>query len=228
MLSFRLAAADLIIGAACAGCGRPAITLCEQCVGEFVPQPREAWPRPTPSGLLEPTRVRPCASTTHEGPVRSALAQYKEQGQFGLLPILGHLLAASVCDAAPPSGSFALVPIPSSRLSTARRGYDAVAELARTAATSLRGIGIDCRVERALRHSRRVADQSGLGATARSMNVSGALEMRKGAALEGGEVIVVDDIITTGATLAEAVRVLDVAGFRPVSVAVIAATVRRS
>ena len=228
MLPFRVAAADLIIGAACAGCGRPAITLCDRCIPDFVPVPREVWPRPTPQGLLVPTRVRPFASAVHGGPVRSALAQYKEEGQFGLLRPLGHLLAASVCAAAPADGRLALVPIPSSRRSNARRGYDAVGELARTAAASLRGIGVDCRLEARLRQARRVADQSGLGARERALNMAGALASSSPRGPGGRAVIVVDDIITTGATLAEAVRVLDQVGARPIGIAVVAATTRHS
>lgn len=228
MLPFRLAAADLIIGAVCAGCGTPAITLCVQCRPEFIPAPREAWPNPIPEPLLHPTRVRPFASASHHGAVRAALAQYKEEGQFGLLRTLGHMLAASACAAAPADGRIVLVPIPSSRMSNARRGYDAVGELAREAASSLRGIGLDCRVQRGLRQARKVADQSGLGARERPINMADALTLRSTWGLEGRAVIVVDDIITTGASLAEAVRVLHRAGFRPAGLAVVAATERRS
>lgn len=227
MLPFRVAAADLIIGAACAGCGRPAVTLCESCLPKFVPRPRESGPRPPPAGLMLPSPVRPVASAPYEGAVRSALARYKEDGQFGLLRPLGHMLAASVCMATPARGDITLVPVPSSRAASARRGHDAVLELARAAASSLRRIGLDCRVEQALRQARRVVDQSGLGARERSANMSRALRVRSAAGLSGRAVIVVDDIITTGATLAEAARVLGDAGFRPPAAAVIAATARQ-
>ncbi len=228
MLPFRIAAADLIIGAACAGCGRPAITLCDECAPSFIPEPREAWPRPAPAELLGPKPVRPYASAPYEGPVRSALACYKEQGQFGLLRILGHMLAASVCAVAPADSPLVLVPIPSARLASVRRGYDAIGELARTAGEALRAIGLDCRVAAELRQSRRVADQSGLGARERSANMADALTIRSAAPLRGRDVIVVDDIITTGASIAEAVRVLDVAGCRPFGVAVVAVTERHA
>ncbi len=227
VLPFRVAAADLLIGAACAGCGRPAITLCEECLPAFEPVPREAWPRPVPEGLLSPSPVPPFASAPHEGVIRAALARYKEEGQFGLLRPLGHLLAASVCASSPATGGVALVPIPSSRRSNVRRGYDAVGELAGAAATSLRAIGVDCRTEPRLRQARRVADQSGLGARERAVNMAGALTIGPTGGLGRRAVIVVDDIITTGASLAEAVRVLDRAGCRPVGIAVVAATARR-
>lgn len=224
MLPFHIAAADLIIGASCAGCGRPAITLCGACSLVLAPRPRVAWPRSVPRELLEPTEVRPIASGIHEGPLRAALAQYKEEGQFGLLRVLGHFLAASVCLAAPEHGPVVLVPIPSSRVARIRRGQDAIAELARSASDSLRSIGLDCSVRNPLVHSRRVADQSGLSARDRSANMTGALRLRSAAGLDGRRIVVVDDILTTGATVVEASRVLSSAGFRPAAVAVIAAT----
>lgn len=226
MLSFRIAAADLIIGASCAGCGRPAITLCDACASAFVPDPRVMWPHPTPEALVDPTLVVPVASGVYEGPLRAALAQFKEEGRFGLLDVLGHFLSSSVCHVAPARGPITLVPVPSSRIRRLRRGHDAIGELAREAARSLRDIGLDCVAASALAHSRRVDDQSGLSAKARSVNLDGALRVNSSSRLEGRQVIVVDDILTTGATVSEAVRVLTGAGCRPVGAAFVAATTR--
>ncbi|MDQ3156543.1 MAG: ComF family protein [Actinomycetota bacterium] len=227
MLPFRIAAADLIIGASCGGCGSPAITLCESCSGLLTPRPHVAWPRPVPHELLEPTAVIPVASGAHEGVLRAALAQYKEEGQFGLVKVLGHFLAASLCLAAPEDVPVLLVPIPSTRVARLRRGRDPVAELARSCSKALRAIGLDCSVGQPLVHSRRVSDQSGLSARERSANMNGALRMRSTAGLDGRRIVIVDDVLTTGATVAEATRVLSSAGFRPSAVAVIAAAVRR-
>lgn len=79
---------------------------------------------------------------------------------------------------------------------------------------------------RALRHRRRVADQAGLTATDRVLNLTGAMQSRLD--LRGWRVIVVDDVITTGATLTEAARALREAGAEVPACAVIAATQRRS
>jgi len=85
------------------------------------------------------------------------------------------------------------------------------------------------RVDPVLRVRRRVADQSGLGATERRANVAGALGLRPGAAARlGGPVILVDDIVTTGSTLAEAARALRASRARVVGAAVICATNRRA
>ncbi|GLY89076.1 hypothetical protein Airi02_070050 [Actinoallomurus iriomotensis] len=86
------------------------------------------------------------------------------------------------------------------------------------------GVRIVC--VRALRHRRRVADQAGLSAMDRALNLTGAMESRLD--LRGRRVIVVDDVITTGATLAEAARALRAAGADVRASAVIAATQRHS
>jgi predicted amidophosphoribosyltransferase len=78
----------------------------------------------------------------------------------------------------------------------------------------------------ALQHRRRVADQAGLTATARSANLTGALRARLD--LRGVRVIVVDDVVTTGATLTEAARALRAAGAEVPAAAVIAATERHT
>lgn len=228
VLPFRIAAADLIIGASCAGCGRPAITLCEVCAALLTPEPRITWPQPVPTILSVPTQVVPVASGIHEGALRAVLAQFKEEGQFGLLRLLGHFLSSSVCLAAPADGPLVLVPIPSTRLTRMRRGQDTINELAKASAKALRSIGMDCSVRAPLVHTRKVADQSGLTARERSINMTGALRIRSTAGLDGRRIIVVDDILTTGATVSEATRVLSSAGFRPSAIAVVAATLRHS
>lgn len=79
---------------------------------------------------------------------------------------------------------------------------------------------------RVLEHRRRVADQSGLSAADRAANLSGALWARYD--LRGLRLIVVDDVMTTGATLAEAARALRTAGAKVPAAAVIAATARHA
>ncbi|WP_369688378.1 ComF family protein [Actinomadura macra] len=79
----------------------------------------------------------------------------------------------------------------------------------------------------ALRHTRRVSDQAGLTVSERAANLAGALEAVPRAKVAGRRVVLVDDVITTGATLAEAARALRAADAEVIGAATLAATQRR-
>ena len=106
------------------------------------------------------------------------------------------------------------------------RGADVVDQLAHGAAGLLRAAGADVAVRQTLRVARRTADQSGLGARERARNLRWSLRgpPRR---LCGREIVVVDDIVTTGATIGEAVRALTVVGHRVHGAATIAHRPRR-
>ena len=111
-----------------------------------------------------------------------------------------------------------LVSAPSRRTAVRGRGHDHARRLARAAADSCPGSVSDGPV---LRWQRSVADQGGLGAEGRAANMVGA--MRAGRVRRAGaSVVVVDDIVTTGATLDEARRALEAAGCHVVGAAVVA------
>jgi ComF family protein len=227
MRSLLVPAADLLLGAQCAGCGRPALTLCRACGESIRPQPAEVWPQPCPRGLRRPTRVPPIAAGAHAARLRRTIVAWKETGNTRLTSVLDHLLAASVVEHARPR-PVALVPVPTSRRSRRERGCDLVDELARSAARLLRQVGVDAQVSQALAPARATADQVGLSAEQRAANLDGAFRLRGTRSMHGRDIIVVDDILTTGATVAEAVRVLGAAGRRPVGIAVVAATPRKA
>lgn len=122
-------------------------------------------------------------------------------------------------------GVLLLVPVPSSRRAVAQRGHDATARMARAAARELRRRGVRARVAAVLRQRRPVADQSGLAGAARRANLSGALEVARSAVplLAAGPVVVVDDLVTTGASLAAAAGAVRAAGGWVCGAAVVAA-----
>ncbi len=123
------------------------------------------------------------------------------------------------------------MPIPSTRAARRRRGADLMAELTRQAATACRPgwPGPPPRPIAALRHVRRVRDQGELNPADRRANLRGALEVRPELVpfLTGRAWVVVDDVVTTGTTAAEAARALTVAGARVVGHCFLSVTLRR-
>jgi len=217
---------DLLFPTSCVGCGVPAGPACVGCRSGLAGPARPAWPRPSPPDLPPPWAV-----TAYAGPCRQLLLAYKEKGATGLRGTLAGALAAAI-DAAAGSGSepVALVPIPSSRAAVRERGDDVVLALARKAASLGRRRGRRARVVPALRHCRKVADSAGLAAHQRAANLGGAFAVvpRLQDRLAGCRVVIVDDLITTGATVAEATRALRAARAEVVGAAVVAATQRVS
>lgn len=178
----------------------------------------------------------------YAGPVRHLILAHKERGRYALARSLGWAAGAGVLAAttqpadpaasATPAGRArapapcTLVPVPSRRRAVRHRGHDPVLRMCRVAAAHVRRHGTRAVVLPCLRVDRRVRDQSGLGAAERRANLAGALRVapRHVAALRGRRVVVVDDILTTGATAAECCRVLRAAGACVVGVAVVCAT----
>ncbi|MGI5250624.1 ComF family protein [Actinacidiphila glaucinigra] len=231
----------LLLPAECAGCGAPRTVLCEEC-GAALHEPgaREVRPDAPPDGL-----PAVWAATVYTDQPRAVLLAHKERGALGLARPLGEALAGAVyagvrggegvgpprrgagkpalpSPARPPP--FLLVPVPSSRRAVAARGHDATRRLALAAATDLRRDGLTVRVAAVLRQRREVADQAGLGARDRPANLSGALTAVRGAdrLLRTAPVVLVDDLMTTGASLAAAARAVEEAGGRVLAAAVVA------
>jgi predicted amidophosphoribosyltransferase len=215
----------LVLPTACAGCGGGRTALCEPCRRALCAGPaRRVRPVPEPAGLPPVFAVADYADQA-----RAVLLAHKERGVLALARPLGLALAVSVraatrAEAVVPAGSpLSLVPVPSARASVARRGHDPVRRIALAAAGSLRRDGTAARVRCVLRQRRRVSDQSGLSAQRRLANLSGALVAVGRGPAPAGPVLLVDDLITTGASLAEAARAVRAAGGIVVGAAVVAA-----
>ncbi len=216
-------AADLVAPVCCAGCADPGAWLCPSCASGLDGPGRLVEPQPRPPGLPAVAAV-----AAYEGAVRSLLLAHKERGVLRLARPLGAAVAASVRSL--PAGSspaarppLVLVPVPSSRASVRDRGHDPTARLAVAAADVL---GLP--VRRGLRQARRVRDQAGLTASERAANLSGALVVRPGRLPPGTAVVLIDDVLTTGASLSEAARAVRAAGCPVLGAAVVAATRRTS
>jgi predicted amidophosphoribosyltransferase len=224
------ALADLVLPRTCAGCAVPGPVLCGRCAG-LLARPHVAAPRRFPEGF--PPTV---AAGSYSGPVRPAVIAFKERGRAELAGPLGTALAlavAAVAGGVPDEpGLLRLVPVPSSRAALRSRGRDHVRELTRCAVAELRSAGVPAVEARLLRRRGRVRDSAGLSTAQRRANLAGTFAVDEGVPpARGGLVVLVDDVVTSGATLTEAAAVLAsalVPGGSPVLAAVVAATPRSS
>jgi predicted amidophosphoribosyltransferase len=192
---------DLVVPQQCAGCRAPGTAWCPGCraaaAGQAVAVP----------GLLPVWAAAP-----HRGPAGRAVAAFKDDGARRLASPLADLLAAAVLLGAAqrPAGPVWLVPVPARRAARRARGGDHMRVLAGLAARRLRRAGVPGHRLDVLGHVRASRDQVGLGRAARRANVAGTLAAA--GPLPAGLLVVVDDVTTTGATLAEAARALRAAG----------------
>ncbi|MGW5241417.1 ComF family protein [Monashia sp. NPDC004114] len=170
-------------------------------------------------------------------PLRSAVSAWKDAGRRDLGRVLAPRLATALLGAAGAAGwvkgPVLVVPAPSSRRSVRARGDAPLIGLCAAAVSICRdtpgaGVGTSLEVSPALVHVRTVRDQSGLDTSQRRANLSGAMGVKPlwHNVVRGRRCIVVDDVVTTGATMAEAARALRSAGAADVVGATIAATQR--
>ncbi len=218
------AGVDLLLGGACVGCGRPGLALCRCCAGALVRVPFATAPDPTPAGFPVTYAVN-----DYDGVVKAAILAHKEGGLLALAPALGSALAWAVLGLLSvqphPVPALTVVPAPSSPSSVRSRGHDPLLRIARVAVRRLRDAEVTASCAPAVTAVRRVADQSGLGSADRARNLAGAFRVSR--SVPTGSVVVVDDVVTTGATAAETTRALRAAGVDVIGAAVVAATVRR-
>ncbi|MFE5672473.1 ComF family protein [Agromyces sp. NPDC056523] len=200
-----LDAVGLLVPVSCAGCGAPDRAVCAACRAALAPVPVRA-PRP---------EVESWAGLAYAGVAARAIRSFKDEGRTDAAPALAPALRAALASACASSGRTAgleLAAVPSTATARRQRGYEPVALLVRHAGF---------RPTRVLR-ARERADQAGLDRSARRVNADGAFApVRR---LDGRRFVLVDDVVTTGSTLAAAVRAIRSAGGSVDAVAVLAHT----
>jgi ComF family protein len=192
---------DLLLPCRCVICLATGPALCLSCLAELKPIPRR----------VERFGLGGWAVTDYGAVEKTLIHAFKETGLTALAPHLSmamNLGFAAFKDELPNQiDGTLLVPAPSSKANYRKRGY----QPAKILAKSLSQVsGSQLRVHAGLSFTRVVADQSGLTVEERRENLSDSMVARS--VLAGQRVLLVDDIVTTGATLTEAARAVTKAG----------------
>jgi predicted amidophosphoribosyltransferase len=196
---------DLVLPLECGGCGAAATRWCEACAADLdvkADEPHVVTPR------IEPG-VPVFALGRYAGARRNAIVALKERGRRDLVGPLSRTLALGMfrlADWGIVGESLTVVPAPTRRSAARRRGGDPVLRIATAA------IAANPRhaVVPVLRTTALVRDSVGLTSSARERNIVGRVRLTAG--VPAGEILVVDDVLTTGVTAREAVRVLSAGG----------------
>lgn len=206
---------DLVLPLHCGGCGAPATRWCPACARELflrADDPRLVTPRLDP-GVPVFTLGR------YTGARRSAIVAVKEHGRADLLAPLAGAVRQGI------SRLFqwglletplTVVPAPTRAWAARRRGGDPVRRMAQAAVAGRP----DVAVVPALRSRGLTRDSVGLSRADRQRNIAGRVRLGRQVT---GPALVIDDVITTGATAAESVRVLRAAGASVLAVLTLAA-----
>ncbi|MBX3092750.1 MAG: ComF family protein [Cryobacterium sp.] len=192
----------------CAGCGAPDRAVCSGCRLALVPNARRIGVVDCGAPIVSALR--------YDGVPRAVLLAFKESGRTDAAkPLALALRCAIEVAAVDAAGAVELCVIPSSRAAARRRGYRPVDELVRRAGL---------RAARVLQVSRATAQQKSLGRDAREGNVRESFRSRH--PLHGRRFVLVDDIVTTGATLNAAAAAIASAGGVVAAAATVAFTPR--
>ncbi len=199
---------EIIFPSRCIGCSRLGISICSECRKQWHPhiyQREINW-----SG-----ENFPVLSAIQYSPIASRVLLSAKESQIRAADqLIVNGIVHSLNTFVKRYGSAALVPVPSRKSANRKRGRNFLQEI-----TSQVAVEVGFSSHTLLTHGRKVRDQSALNIVDRSENVSGAFAVNPeftaqfSAGNTGPKIIVIDDLITTGATLSEAIRALRTAGF---------------
>ncbi|MFT4026293.1 MAG: ComF family protein [Novosphingobium sp.] len=222
---------DLVFPPRCPLCGEgltAQVGLCSACWSELVIPSDPCCTlcqRPFPGGMTEGAICAPClasppshdgiaAGTLYNDPSRRLALAFKHGQRIALAPMMARLISARLRECGP---DWVIVPVPLHRWRLWRRGFNQAALLAGEIAR-LRGAAL---VVDGLERRKQTPMLGGLGRKARARALSGAIAVnpRRKGRFAGARVILVDDVLTSGATSAACVSALKRAGAEKVVVA---------
>jgi ComF family protein len=204
---------DIVAPRECAGCGVPSRS-------GFCPRCHDAIER-VGSRALDTVPI--AAAGTYTAPLDAVVRRFKYQARPDLAAPLAHLIL-------PELGRLELgaeqlwVPVPLHARRLAERGYDQACLLAMTLARATGGTW----APRALIRALPTAQQASLSRDRRESNVAAAFAVRDARIVRGRSVVLVDDVVTTGATARACIAALSAVGARVAGVACVAVTARES
>lgn len=219
--NWAAAASDVVLPVSCAVCGAPGVTLCRGCrllLRRSTVRPRAV---PAPRALMS-ADVTVWAAGPYEHELASCLLSFKNGGRTDLAPTLGTVLTGVLLRAAQEAGPIGApvlwVPVPTSTRARWKRWFDPVREILARAS-----LPPGTRAHAGLHHVHRsplgTRSQKSLDVAHRARAIRGSM---RAVDVRGATCVVVDDVMTSGATAAEAVTVLREAGAYVPGIAVLA------
>jgi len=196
---------DLIFPDRCAGCGGPGGLLCPACRAKLQPYPPDEPPAGTDGATV---------AWVYDATIRRAVHRLKYGRARRVAEPLGEMLGAALLEHPQPADALIPVPLHPGRL--AERGFNQSEAIARAAAVSL-GIPV---LAAGLERSRDTGHQAGLDRRARAHNIAGAFVWRGGPPPR--RVLLLDDVLTTGATISACAAALREAGVAEVRACAVA------
>lgn len=195
---------NLFLPSSCIFCKLPGSNICLECLQKI---------ELTPRGVTR-FGISGYASCVYAADVAKLISEFKESQQTSLAKVIAPAMTQALHNFDLKDCS--LLPMPSKRESFAKRGFEPAAVLANSIARQFaKEQNVLIPVQKILRHSGQVADQASLNGQDRRTNLIGSMVARRrllGRNLPA-RVILIDDIVTTGSTFAEAKRCLTDIGF---------------
>lgn len=215
--SFMALVRDVIVPRGCAGCGEVDAVLCDAC-----------W------SLMHRFRMRSLygcsldhayACAGYEGSIRTAILQWKDHGDLECDRVFAGILADLIMQCADiRAGPVVLIPTPSSHRSMRARGRWHTKNLTQYVARELRGRGVEAHVRTALSMTGKVEKSVAGSAGRRSGRLRNHIRVDLNGCGDADTVILIDDIITTGATMSQCINALQTAGLQVDAAVALAAT----